>query len=471
MYQSVEQRMSDIYNAGAFERRRITRLMIESLEVAFHLCNSYTEEYSLTKIFDIINSIMPTAYILNTGYWVFYSTQGGQGVCICLRFGLCCPHQRNHNHWVNMEGAQETEVTPFSSTQLGKYWPIDFNIHITPMINDALRSYDVLIKMTVQSYYTQDVAAAATNSTAFIICTEIRYLMTPEYYPHESKIVQFTPHPLTHKNYGKYFNALQTYLDTFGSQSQFLYKNTIVTNTSPKLTIIPYGGTFLSNQHYSYNPRNSFNLSVLNEVNIAIYNENNYGKLDYEKTDVTRQEGDYPNIRNRFIDSLPNYFRLYKTKSISQEELLTDNLHKQKRKRGKYNRVCKDKNFFVENFQIPSTSTYDKENKLNEFFPNCFNQNNVELKINQGVKRKENRMYNSATGSDSFSLPDIVIENSQDANEYLEDISDIIKNDMGNGVDKTIKLEQPSESIEDELFNLARNSTTIRFVIPSDDDD
>ncbi|KAF5304444.1 hypothetical protein FQR65_LT07974 [Abscondita terminalis] len=432
MYPSFDPKMNEIYTAGAYEKRRITRLMMESIEVAFHLCNTNAEEYPLTKIFDIINSIMPTAYILNTAYWIYYSGQDRQSLCVCLRFGLCCPHQLNDNHWINMDGiTQRTEVASLYPLHLGKYWPTDLNVFVSPMINDSLRAYDVSIKMDIHSYYTQEVAAALQHPTDFILTTELRYLMTPEYRPRESKIVLYSPHPFSHNNYGRYFADLENYCDTFGSEYHFLFKNTIIQCNLPKLTVIPLKKYFPFDPNNYYNPNNSFNLSFLNEVNISIYNEHNYEK---EFTDVSYSSFSQENGTVGYNPNLKSFdpFLLYNSKSFTDQSVEFpphQNQNKHKKSRGKNKLAPIDTN---NNLRTPNNDARSSS----RMFSNAFRDNDFGLKKNQGVKRKERKTmkFENSAGGDTFAFPDVVIENSQDVNEFLEDISDIVKNEMKNEI-------------------------------------
>lgn len=56
----------------------------------------------LLQIFDIVNQIIPSAYLLDTSYWIFYSSMNGLTICLCHRFGIRCPHLRGPRHWLNM---------------------------------------------------------------------------------------------------------------------------------------------------------------------------------------------------------------------------------------------------------------------------------------------------------------------------------------------------------------------------------
>ncbi|KAK5642080.1 hypothetical protein RI129_008247 [Pyrocoelia pectoralis] len=115
---------NNIYYRRSFEVRRVTRLIMEALEVGFFCCNYHTNDYPLAKIFDIVNYIMPTAYIVNTGYWIYYASKNQTPLCVCSRFGFYCNHKSNSTHWVNLTGSPEIRLTPFSTNVIGKYIPL-----------------------------------------------------------------------------------------------------------------------------------------------------------------------------------------------------------------------------------------------------------------------------------------------------------------------------------------------------------
>lgn len=63
----------------------------------------------IPQIFDIVNQIFPTAYVLNTGYWIYYSSEQGHCLCVCTRYGIPCRHSANNRHWADLSPVPEEE--------------------------------------------------------------------------------------------------------------------------------------------------------------------------------------------------------------------------------------------------------------------------------------------------------------------------------------------------------------------------
>ncbi|XP_031353535.1 uncharacterized protein LOC116178229 [Photinus pyralis] len=214
-----------------------------------------------------MNAVMPTAYVINTGYWVYYSSSNRTPLCVCRRFGLHCTHKSNATHWLNLETSPEIRLTPLSANVTGKYIPVDFNVKVVPVASDILRSYDVSLRMMVEEFQKQNVPGALQVPNRYLINAELRYLFSPEFYPHDGRPVNFSPHPLAHIFYGKYLPTLSTYRDTIDSQFHTHFRNTLVLSMLPSMSIVPYGPTTgVDNSYAPSRRRNPFRLHVYNEM-------------------------------------------------------------------------------------------------------------------------------------------------------------------------------------------------------------
>ncbi|CAH0546923.1 unnamed protein product [Brassicogethes aeneus] len=101
-------------------------------------------------IFDVFNQLITTGFVLNTGYWCFFSTFKGQCLCVCGRYGTYCRHIRNPHHWIDMEpiDAKENDYT-FYPKYFGSICPTDYNVAIEP-INEYQPGYHIIINLTVE---------------------------------------------------------------------------------------------------------------------------------------------------------------------------------------------------------------------------------------------------------------------------------------------------------------------------------
>lgn len=83
------------------------------------------------QIFDVFNQIFTTAFILNTGYWPFFSSVKGQCLCVCGRFGLHCRHIKNEYHWIDMQPIEnEQGAARFFPRIYGNIYPQVFRINL-----------------------------------------------------------------------------------------------------------------------------------------------------------------------------------------------------------------------------------------------------------------------------------------------------------------------------------------------------
>lgn len=67
----------------------------------------FTKTCFFFQLFDIVNQIIPTGWVLSTGYWVYYSNQQGHSLCVCSRFAIPCRHVRNYDHWIDLSSTTD----------------------------------------------------------------------------------------------------------------------------------------------------------------------------------------------------------------------------------------------------------------------------------------------------------------------------------------------------------------------------
>ncbi|KAF5303949.1 hypothetical protein FQA39_LY01734 [Lamprigera yunnana] len=414
----IDNRLINQLQSDHSETRRITRLVIEALEVAFFLCNMYFESFTIPKVLDIVEYIMPTAYIVNSGYWAFYSDATGKSICVCNRFNFPCVHLRNINHWINLTNPIQSGITMFSKIPPGKYTPGNSDISVTPKYNDVLRAYDVSIKLVVNLDSYKNVASFAAGPNMFTVCTDFRYLMSPEYKPRENKIIQFTPHPTSNSNYGKYFATLHSYADTLSSWCHCFYQNTLSLAYTPKVTIFP-SGTHWDGPSYSNSLGNVRSYHYAQECTIQITGS----------------------LCNRSIITYRNlveYEPVYLIETINRTSVggrRTDYLAQVSTTVTQFSESTPiQSQTFRRLKQSPST-----ENDGNQTLPTGTTENSFEEKdINNDI---EENCANIAT---------IVIEDNQDNDDYLEDINNIIEREMMESITRADDVQQTSFAFSDD---------------------
>lgn len=75
------------------------------------------------KIVDLIEQIIPSAYVYGTGYWVFYEHEGDL-ICVCKRYGLLCKHTLQGTHCLdNTPIPEENDAYFYDQTYNGAVLP------------------------------------------------------------------------------------------------------------------------------------------------------------------------------------------------------------------------------------------------------------------------------------------------------------------------------------------------------------
>ncbi|CAG9761766.1 unnamed protein product [Ceutorhynchus assimilis] len=190
-----------------------SKVLMESLEVGLMICNSDLHEFTAAKLFDIMNQIIPTGFVLTTGYWPFYSTDKRQSLCICGRFSLECRHNRNGTHWIDLDPIPDDYSMLFCPGKNGpvKLTPVD--IIVTPVTSPP-----VGFMVTLVLKFSQQESTIARKSfakrgrpndskleTGITICS--RYTLKCEWYSAFSNIV-FQPNPYFTSFYGHHVAKL-----------------------------------------------------------------------------------------------------------------------------------------------------------------------------------------------------------------------------------------------------------------------
>lgn len=52
---------------------------------------------------DILEQLLPTAYVVNTAYWPLYLTETGDSLCVCNIFNINCPHISGSLSWIDLD--------------------------------------------------------------------------------------------------------------------------------------------------------------------------------------------------------------------------------------------------------------------------------------------------------------------------------------------------------------------------------
>ncbi|XP_030750014.1 uncharacterized protein LOC115877827 [Sitophilus oryzae] len=198
-------------------RNQILRIVQESLEVSLILCGSEMGTFTTAKIFDVFNQLLPTAFVLNTGYWAFYNTMKRQPICVCARYAIPCRHYKQDHHWIDMESIPGDNSAVFTSKN-GNLIVTKSEIEVTP-VTWQTAGYILAIRLTFQYKKIEKgrlrkrknenlVNASAQDISIAIYC---RYNVYKEAYPAPASVV-FQPNPFFYDTYGSQFPELLQYL-------------------------------------------------------------------------------------------------------------------------------------------------------------------------------------------------------------------------------------------------------------------
>ncbi|KAF2899043.1 hypothetical protein ILUMI_07130 [Ignelater luminosus] len=232
----------DVYSFSKADVVRVVRLLLEALESAFFLCNIFLDSYGLAKIFDIVNQIMPTAYVYNTSYWIFYKSQYGECLCVCERFGIKCFHRKNAFHFINLDPLPENIEGYFAIPLGGKLYPNEANVSVTPVMSDMLRAYEIKIDLVVQQLVINENGFTLPNEEKVTLTIESRYMLTPEHHALRDIALLLSPHPMTQYVYSSYFENLHQFhlfLNGHRWETHVPRTYTIVSTDLPKFTVVP----------------------------------------------------------------------------------------------------------------------------------------------------------------------------------------------------------------------------------------
>ncbi|XP_066141586.1 uncharacterized protein [Euwallacea fornicatus] len=229
-----------------FYRDQLYRIIQEALEASLIICKWELSEFTLAKIFDVFLQIIPTGFVLNTGYWPFFNSRKRQCICVCGRYGIDCRHSKHESHWIDLDNISNDSSTLFSS-KLGNLIVMDSLIELTPITAGTL-GYKLNIKFTFQYRKIQRGRTRQRKDENFnvadggqlfqvIICSIFN--LQKEYYP-AMHTVCFQPSPFTYTTYGTIFPCLLRargpHVDHKKSASSSLY--TVVFDQMPHFTLI-----------------------------------------------------------------------------------------------------------------------------------------------------------------------------------------------------------------------------------------
>ncbi|KAG5899377.1 hypothetical protein JTB14_036866 [Gonioctena quinquepunctata] len=205
---------------------RLRRIVEECYEVAFIVCNSDMEEFTTAKIFDIFSQTFPTAYILNTGYWPFYSTTKGQCLCVCGRFAIPCRHTKSDFHWLDIAPIENDAAAVLFKPKLhGPIYPQEYQMDIQTVYHEGIHGCNINAIINVQyrriekGHRRQKMSKAAKELASTITQNDIYnrifnitlfagFLLRPEFYPAMFTII-FQPSPFFHDQYSTFFRNLK----------------------------------------------------------------------------------------------------------------------------------------------------------------------------------------------------------------------------------------------------------------------
>ncbi|KAL3285256.1 hypothetical protein HHI36_019366 [Cryptolaemus montrouzieri] len=171
-----------------------------------------TFEEGYEKIFDVFDQTFPTAFVLSTGYWIFFVSNFGSPLCICGRFGIICRHVRSKNHWIDLQPLVErSNDIVFSPRIHGPVIPLRYEINVE-YLDDTL-GYIINIHL--------DLAYARMTRKNFPVFIQASYGYASQCYAPPFAI-RFTPNPILKEQYGKYFDQLKNhrniYISKYGTE-------------------------------------------------------------------------------------------------------------------------------------------------------------------------------------------------------------------------------------------------------------
>ncbi|XP_045464821.1 uncharacterized protein LOC123674042 [Harmonia axyridis] len=178
---------------------RMYKIVEESLDAALYVCNNNMERFTDAKIFDVFDQTFPTAFILSTGYWIFFVSNYGAPLCVCGRFGVVCRHVRHRTHWIDLQPmAEKSESIVFAPKIYGAVIPRKYNI----AIDSATECNGYVISINMDLIYSKKVRKE------FHVNIRASYGYV---YPCYGALfsVRFTPNPILKGNYGKYLEQLK----------------------------------------------------------------------------------------------------------------------------------------------------------------------------------------------------------------------------------------------------------------------
>ncbi|CAG9865031.1 unnamed protein product [Phyllotreta striolata] len=194
---------------------RLRRIVEESYEVAFILCNKEMEEFNSSKLFDIFTQVFTTGYVLNTGYWPFFSTINGQCLCVCGRFGVPCRHVKNGNHWIDLQPIEtEANGIVFYPKLYGQLNIQDYEVVVKPL--DGSGGYHINVVLNIhykraeKNRTKKDKNCRTVKDMGykiFPISIFSRFFMMTQFYSSSFTIV-FQPNPFFNEHYGTHFKKL-----------------------------------------------------------------------------------------------------------------------------------------------------------------------------------------------------------------------------------------------------------------------
>ncbi|XP_018578197.1 uncharacterized protein LOC108916431 isoform X2 [Anoplophora glabripennis] len=194
---------------------RLMRLILESLEVSIHLCNTFLNSFGPSRLMDILDQLLPTAYVVNTAYWPLYQTETGDSICICNIFNINCPHMPGGLSWIDLDRPINESVN-FKEGN-GNITLTDLHMIISKEVSKILyinsagcadykysKMYEIYLKFKTKNCWIDAIDDFEDN----VIKCQLRFELVKPKLDFNTFCLWLTPHPLFNPLYGKHFSCL-----------------------------------------------------------------------------------------------------------------------------------------------------------------------------------------------------------------------------------------------------------------------
>ncbi|XP_057656441.1 uncharacterized protein LOC130893987 [Diorhabda carinulata] len=191
---------------------RMQRLILEGLEVALHLCNTFLFYCGPNRIMDILSQILPTAYYTNVGYWPFYETENGHSLCVCGIFEIPCLHDFTSKTQINLRDISEPYYFKAQHVKI-TFTDLEIDIHYPKENNVILNDFEIVIKYKLKQFWTNEQFTDSRYvDTTFVNVLSCAFVEMKQTF--KDFCIFIKPHPLSLPVYGYYFPTLTTISDS-----------------------------------------------------------------------------------------------------------------------------------------------------------------------------------------------------------------------------------------------------------------